>query len=120
MVPARNDVAAQPATTANIAHSTGRHRRDGSRPSGNSKTTKNSSAAVSAVNVSENHPASRAPGTDPGAVASPYSAYCSVSMLAASDSPMRPSSQPMALRGTRFAITPPAPAYMTTATAAMP
>jgi hypothetical protein len=35
---------------------------------------------ASATNAPEHHPASRAAGTDPGAVATPYSAYCSVTM----------------------------------------
>jgi hypothetical protein len=67
----------------------------------------------------ENHPASRAAGIDPGAVASPYSAYCSASMVTASDSPIRPSSQPMALPGRRLVIRRPVPAYIPTATARM-
>ena len=56
-------------------------------------------------------------GQRPGAATSPRSAYCSVIMVAASDSPTRHSTQPMALRGTRLAITWPVPAYTTTATA---
>ncbi len=98
-VPVCNCPATPPATTTNIAHSTGRHRRDGSRPSGKSSTRKNTSSIVSAAVVPEHQPASRAAGTEPGAVARPYSAYCSVSMVTASDSPTRPSSQPMALPG---------------------
>ncbi len=97
--------------TTNIAHSTGRHRRDGSRPSGKSTTRKNSSSTVSKATVPDNQPASRATGTEPGAVASPYTAYCSVTMVTASDSPTRPSSQPMALPGRRLTIRRPVPAY---------
>ena len=55
--------------------------------------------------TSDSHPARRATGSDPGAATSPRSAYCSVIMVAASDSPTRHSAQPMALRGTRLAIT---------------
>ena len=117
VVPACSCCASQPAATANNAQSTGRHRRDGSRPSGNSKTRKNIGANVSTNMTSDSHPARWATGSDPGAATSPRSAYCSVIMVAASDSPTRHSTQPMALRGTRLAITWPVPAYTTTATA---
>jgi len=60
-----------------------------------------------------------AAGIEPGAVASPYSAYCSVIMVTASDSPIRPSSQPMALAGRRAVISRLVPAYNPTATARM-
>ena len=52
-------------------------------------------------------------------MASPYSAYCSISKVVASDSPIRPRSQPMALPGRRLVITSPAPAYTPTVTARM-
>jgi hypothetical protein len=81
--------------TATIAHSTGRQRRDGGRPSGNSKTSKNIDVNVKMNATVEIHPTARAAGNDPGATASPRSAYCSVSSVTASDSPIRPSSQPM-------------------------
>ena len=119
-MPACSCWATQPAVTANIAHSTGRQRRDGSRPSGNSKTRKNIGANVKMNATGEIHPTARAAGNDPGATASPRSAYCSVSSVAASESPIRPSSQPMALSGTRLATRRPVPAYTMTASAAMP
>jgi hypothetical protein len=92
------------------AHSTGRHHLDSSRPVGNSSTTGISEAAMrfsadwpSAVTV-------RTAGSDPGAVARPRSPYCSRNKLAASQNPVRPSSHPMTLRGTRAASRPPMPA----------
>jgi hypothetical protein len=85
-------------------HNTGRHRRDGSRPSGNNKTTKNNNPNVSTTAGTDSHPASRAPGCDPSATASPHSAYSSANMPAASENPSTLSSQPIALAGRRVAI----------------
>ena len=61
------------------------------------------------------HPTALAAGTAPGAVATPYSAYCSANMLVATDRPIEPSSQPMALSGRRLAIRRPLAAYSSTA-----
>jgi len=62
------------------------------------------------------HPTALAAGTAPGAVATPYSAYCSANMLVATDRPIEPSSQPMALSGRRLVIRRPLAAYSSTAT----
>jgi hypothetical protein len=75
-------------------------------------------ANVEMVTTPDSQPASRAAGSDPGATAIPCSAYCSVSMTAARDRPIRPSSQPMALPGTRVAISRPVPAYRMAVSAA--
>ena len=100
------------------AHNTGRHRRDGSRPSGNNKTTKNNNPNVSTAAATDSHPASRAPGTcGAAATASPHSAYSSANMPAASDNPITLSSQPIALAGRRVAIRQPIPAETATARA---
>src|SRR5262249_35983635 len=104
----------------NSAHSTGRQRRDGSRPSGNNNTMKNSRTTASANAASDSHPTIRAAGRDPGAVASPRTANCSQNMEAASASPTRHSSQPMTLPGTRAAISQPTHVYTPTATALAP
>ena len=110
MMPAWNCCATRPAATTTSAHRTGRQRGDGSRPSGNSSTRTNSKTTVTATAAADRTPATLAAGTVPGAVARPYRAYCSVSMATVRDKPVRPSSQPIALPGTRRAIRPPAPA----------
>jgi hypothetical protein len=66
---------------------------------------------VSIAAVPENHPVSRSANTGPDAVVSPYRALCSVTMVTARDSPIRDSSQPMALAGRRRVIRWPVPAY---------
>ncbi len=70
-MPTCSCVTAAPAMMTNTAQRTGRHRRDGSFPSGNNRTAKNKMKIVSTVRVWENHPVRRAAGSAPGAVASP-------------------------------------------------
>src|SRR2546423_440568 len=101
-------------TTA-IAHSTGRQRGDGRWPSGNSRTMMNSRSTVATAPTEARHPTALAAGRAPGAVATPYSAYCSANMLVATDRPIEPSSQPMALSGWRLVIRWPLAAYSSTA-----
>ena len=50
---------------------TGRQRRDGSRPSGNSRTRKSSRNTARTATSTQNQPTSRAAGSEPGAVTSP-------------------------------------------------
>ena len=108
----RCSVCAAPPTTMTqmAAHSTGRHRLDGSRPVGNSSTTRISVAKMRLLAAWPSAATARTAGSDPGAAARPRSPYCSRNMFAASQNPVRPSSQPMALRGTRAASSPPMPA----------
>ena len=105
----------QPANTTTVAHSTGRQRGDGRWPSGNSRTMQNIRSTVAKAPTGARHPTALAAGTAPGAVATPYSAYCSANMLVATDRPIEPSSQPMALSGRRLTIIRPLTAYSSTA-----
>src|SRR5277367_3186204 len=56
VAPTCSCAAAEPARMTNIAHRTGRHRRDGSRPSGNNNIRKNSRKIVGTVRAWENPP----------------------------------------------------------------
>ena len=104
LVPACRLCVTQAAATTNSAQATGRQRRDGSRPSGNTRMRSNSSTTVSSAAAPARVPTNRAPGAEPRAVASPYSAYCSANVEVAIDTPIRPSSQPTALPGRRLVI----------------
>ena len=115
VAPAWNCWVPQPMNTTAIAHSTGRQRGDGRWPSGNSSTMKNSRSTVAKAPTEARHPTALAAGTAPGAVATPYSAYCSANMLVATARPIEPSSQPMALSGRRLVIRRPLAAYSRTA-----
>ena len=94
-------------TAAIAIQSTGRHRRDGRRPSGKSRTRTISDATARFCVLLPSALTGRTAGSEPGAVARPRRPYCSRNMLTASSSPSRVSSQPIALPGTRAAISPP-------------
>ena len=90
--------------TAKIAY--GRHRRDGSRPSGNTNVT----ASGHAKNTGHSEATSAAhdpPGSEPGCASSATHAYGSAASTATSDSAPTTRIQPIGLRGRRATISAP-------------
>jgi hypothetical protein len=102
---------AQPAATlATLAQATGRQRRDGSRPVGNSNSSKvNASPTHRAPVHSVSHAITTPPGSDPCRGPRAYRAYSSAKPPRVPRSPERQHSHPMVLRGWRETTTAPTP-----------
>src|SRR5438552_1556617 len=95
------------ASTATATHKTGRHRRDGGWPSGNSRTTRSRDATARIGVAFPTEATVWKPGSEPGAVTNPRRAYCSARTVYAKRTPITDSRQPMGFRDTRLPIRPP-------------
>jgi hypothetical protein len=93
--------------TAATNHAAGRHRRERSRPSGNSRSVNASAAGGIAQAQFRNHAAARAAGSDPGAATSPRCPYRSQKKPRPSTRPAPSKIQPTLFPGRRDARTKP-------------